>query len=91
MENLKKTLQSCIEELQKIENKKIQETDYKDKMRAESHNQPDNGKFTDICLELSTIRDKYKMKSEKGQRLNQQVVILIDKIINHINTKINEK
>jgi hypothetical protein len=44
----------------------------------------DKDKIHDLILDLSSLKSKYEFKSEKANKMYEQVGLLLDKVINHI-------
>lgn len=67
-----------------------QEAELKAKQEEEARiqaelNKGDKDKVNDLIAELNGIKTKYSFKSVKNQKMYDEVCVLIDKIVNHIN------
>lgn len=67
----------------KAEKERLEEVDRLAKIEADL-SKGDAAKLQDMLNDLEIIKTKYSFKSKKNQKLYSDVIILIDKIINHV-------
>jgi len=76
--------QKIINELKaKEESERVAELNRIEKIQSELAKN-DKDKFKDLLKDLEDIKSKYQFRSEKFQKKNNEISLLIDKIINHV-------
>tara|TARA_R110000737_G_scaffold330221_1_gene345749 strand:+ start:197 stop:1234 length:1038 start_codon:yes stop_codon:yes gene_type:complete len=81
-ENERKRIQEKLEAKESEEKIKIKEAEEKAQNELKKG---DSEKFKDLLNDLETLKTKYEFKSKVNIKNYQDVTLLIDKIINHIN------